>query len=98
MKKWYQFTTQNGEVWVVPVHVIAMNRAEYYADEFDGSVERSMAEDTVPLFEDDAEVEDWAQNNMNWEDVAADARKVGNADRVDMQESWVNPVEVEMIP
>jgi len=54
----------------VPVATIARNRAEHYKHEFGGDVERSLAEDTWPLFElDSFECEDWARNNMNWSDV-----------------------------
>jgi len=53
----------------VPVETIARHRAAHYASEFGGDIERSLAEDTWPLFAIDFEVEDWARNNMNWEDV-----------------------------
>lgn len=80
----------DGSEWQVPVDVIARNRAEHYANEFDGDVERSLAEDTMPLFaSDDYEVKDWAENNMNWADVVSDAtqREPGN---VDYQDGWAN--------
>lgn len=41
----------DGSKWGVPVEMIARSRAAYYANEFDGDVERSLAEDTLPLFE-----------------------------------------------
>ena len=59
----------DGSEWGVPVEVIARNRAEHYKSEFGDDVERSLAEDTMPLFEDDYEIEEWASNNMNWQDV-----------------------------
>lgn len=68
MKENMQVIFRNGETWSIPVMDIAMNRAEYYAHEFDGDVQRSLNEDTIPLFEDDFEIEDWAKNCMNWED------------------------------
>lgn len=81
----------DGSKWGVPMEVIARNRAAHYAHEFDGDVERSMAEDTMPLFEsDDYEVKDWAANNMNWSDVAAQAKKLQDAPAPDFQEAWVN--------
>jgi len=80
----------DGSVWAVPVQIIAINRAEYYAREFGGDVARSMAEDTAPLFKvSDLEIEDWAANNMNWSDVSHAARCVSPGD-VDFQEGWVN--------
>lgn len=81
----------DGSKWGVPVEVIARSRATHYAHEFDGDIERSMAEDTMPLFEsDDYEVEDWAANNMNWEDVAPYAKKLQDAPLPDFQEAWTN--------
>lgn len=81
----------DGSVWAVPVSIIARNRAEHYASEFDGDVERSLAEDTNPLFEaDDYEVRDWAANNMNWKDVAEHAFLVRKAPPLDFQEAWCN--------
>ena len=79
--------------WGVPLEVIARSRAEYYADEFGGDVERSLAEDTWPAFAANPnEIRDWASGNMNWEDVAAVARRVRSDDRPepDYQEAWVN--------
>lgn len=83
-------TMPDGSVWVVPVQLIATNRAEYYAREFGGDFNRSLAEDTLPLFRsDDFEIEDWAANNMNWSDVQHAAKCVSPGD-VDFQEGWVN--------
>lgn len=81
----------DGSVWAVPVSIIARNRAAYYASEFDGDVDRSLAEDTNPLFEaDDYEIKDWAANNMNWAEVAAHAFLFEPARTPDFQEAWVN--------
>ncbi len=74
--------------------LIARNRATHYAKEFDGDVERSLAEDTIPLFEsDDYEIKDWAANNMNWSDVKREAKKLKDAMPLlpsDFHEAWVN--------
>lgn len=81
----------NGATWAVPVEVIAKSRAAHYAHEFDGDIDRSMAEDTMPLFDSDPyEVEDWAANNMNWCDVAPFAFKLSGPSDPDMQEAWIN--------
>lgn len=63
-------TWQDGRTrYAVPVSVIARDRAENYKDEFGDDVERSLAEDTYPLFaESEYDITDWACNNMNWED------------------------------
>lgn len=81
----------DGSRWCVPVDVIARNRAEHYAHEFGGDVERSLTEDTAPLFDgDDYEVEDWAENNMDWRDVKHLAKKLRDAPSTDFQEGWMN--------
>lgn len=83
----------DGSVWAVPVDAIARDRAKNYAREFDGDVERSLAEDTLPMFEEcPDEIHDWASNNMNWEDVTAVAFKLRDAtlEQNDFQEAWVN--------
>lgn len=92
MNKYLQITMPDGSKWGVPVDIIARNRAEFYADrDFDGDVERSLAEDTVPIFEEDEyAIEDWAANNMNWSDVEAHAVKLTEAPQPDFQEAWVN--------
>jgi hypothetical protein len=91
--KLYIVKMPNGESWSVPVSVIAWDRAKNYAEEFDGDVKRSLEEDTVPLFEEDNyEIRDWAQNNMNWDDVKEHAKLYSSprAHDVNWQEGWCN--------
>ncbi len=51
MKLIMTVTMPDGSKFGVPVAMIARNRAEHYAHEFGGDVERSLAEDTVPMFD-----------------------------------------------
>lgn len=89
--KMLAITMPDGSKWAVPVEMIARNRAAHYASEFDGDVERSLAEDTLPLFaDDDYEIEDWAANNMNWSDFNGHQVKIKDAEPPDFQEAWVN--------
>ena len=84
-------TMLDGSEWDIPLERIARNRAENYADEFDGDVERSLREDTMPLFEQDSfEASDWAANNMNWDEVEDVAVCYRKAPTPDFQEGWVN--------
>lgn len=95
--KMLTITTPAGDVLGIPVDVIARNRAAHYAPlEFDGDIERSLKEDTLPLFEsDDFEIADWASNNMNWSDVAPYSRKLRSAPPANMQEAWISgPKEI----
>ena len=90
LKKKLVTTMPDGSKWAVPVEVIANNRAKEYADEFDDDIARSLTEDTAPLFEgDEFEIEDWAANNMDWDDVCDHAECIELAD-CDYQEGWVN--------
>lgn len=90
--KYLRVEMPDGSRWDVPVDVIARSRATYYAHEIDGNVERSLREDTLPLFaEDESEIYDWAANNMNWSDVVSFAERVPDSGRpVDYQEGWCN--------
>ncbi|KKM17268.1 hypothetical protein LCGC14_1677520 [marine sediment metagenome] len=90
-------TMPDGSKWGVAVAEIARNRAEHYAHEFcindqrsEADVERSLSEDTLPLFEADPdEITDWAENNMNWEDFK-EHYLIEGAPATDFQEGWVN--------
>ena len=96
MDKSYVATMPDGSRWAVPVKVIALDRAEFYARrdrEFNGSVERSLEEETIPCFEEDPYCcADWAKGNMNWSDVEGHAVEVERekVPPVDYQEGWVN--------
>jgi hypothetical protein len=91
--KYLRVTMPDGSRWDIPVNTIARNRAENYKDEFDGDIERSLKEDTLPLFaEDEYEIKDWAANNMDWDDVrevAIPAPPKPTA-KADYQEGWMN--------
>jgi hypothetical protein len=88
--KSYHITMEDGSVWSIPVMVIALNRASYYSEADGVSLDDSMDGDTVPLFlADPLEIEDWAKNNMDWEDVAADAQCIQGAS-IDFEDGWCN--------
>lgn len=90
----YVVAMPDGSRWAVPLMVIATDRAKAYAGEFGDDLERSLSEDTLPLFESDPDdAHDWAANNMNWSDVQAHARIYNPATPMtdeDFQEGWVN--------
>lgn len=90
----YEIEMRDGSVWAMPVEVIARHRAEHYKDEFGDDVERSLEEDTWPLFEEnDYEVSDWAVNNMDWDDVVDHAKQISKPEPLtpyDFQEGWMN--------
>lgn len=80
----------DGSTWGVPVEMIARNRATHYAHEFGGDIERSLAEDTIPLFnESDYDIQDWAVNNMNWSDFTGHQVKLLEGTGIDFEEAWM---------
>lgn len=90
-KKYLSTTMPDGSKWGVPVDIIARSRATHYASEFGDDVERSLAEDTMPLFADNEyEIEDWAVNNMNWSDFDGHQIKLEDAPPTDFQEAWMS--------
>lgn len=96
LDKRYVVEMPNGERWSVPVRLIAEHRAKHYAHEFDDDLAKSLIEDTGPLFDqDEYEIEDWARNNMNWDDVSSKAKMLATGE-TDYQEGWVNgDVEIQ---
>lgn len=70
-------------VYRVPAHIIARDRATYYAEYDTGATtgadfdEVYQDEFTYSMSGDD-ELMDWVRNNMNWEDLEADAFLVKN--------------------
>ena len=82
----YRVVMSNGEVWHVPVQVIADNRDENYADD---------QEDTIGFILKGSlhisNIEDWASNNMNWDDVKAYAVKFEvDPPECDYEDGWCN--------
>lgn len=91
MHKFMTIEMPDGSVWGVPVDMIARHRAAHYASEFGGDVERSLTEDTLPMFEsDEYEIQDWAANQMNWSDFDGHQVKIKDAPPPDFQQAWMN--------
>ena len=91
--KYLLVTMPNGSKWKVPVHIIAMHRAKYYAEKEHVTLEQSLKFDTIPLFEEDEyEIEDWASNNMNWSDVEKYAIQIKDCTMSydEFQDGWIN--------
>jgi len=87
----------DGSRWAVPAHVIAHNRADYYATGAYGGEPGSdgynkvYQEEFVYTIGDHGELTEWAANQMNWDDVKDRAlRCVINPKPADYQEGWMN--------
>ena len=73
-------------IWQVPAHLIAENRAKYYAERKGKELYLEEYEFTL---NDDSILIDWATNNMDWEDVSQYATIIEKPE-VDYQEGWIN--------
>ncbi|OEU66306.1 MAG: hypothetical protein BA863_10435 [Desulfovibrio sp. S3730MH75] len=72
----YIITMPDGTRWGIPVEVIAVHHAQYFAKDFDGNTARSL-EATWSAFESNSYIiEDWAKNVMTWADVKEEAVRV----------------------
>lgn len=90
-RKELRVTMPDGSVWAVPAQVVAENRARFYADEQPTSApDHGYAEELAYTLSDNVELIDWAETNMNWDDVKDHARQAEEPDPVDYQEGWVN--------
>ena len=81
----------DGSVWEVPAEVIAVSRAEYYEEDHGGDFMTSLNEDTIPFFKASPDkIAEWAEGDMNWEDVEDVAVRVVGPDECDYQRGWIN--------
>lgn len=91
MHRYMTVRMSDGSVYGVPVEMIARDRAKHYAHEFDGDIERSLNEDTLPLFSANYyEIEDWASNNMSWTDFDGHQVKLKDAPAPNFGKEWSN--------
>jgi len=65
--------TDRGNVWRIPLEVIADNRAKYYAER---DSDTTYEEEFKYVMGDGFEGLDWYQNNMDFEDIADKAKQV----------------------
>ena len=86
----------DGSIFRIPIGIIALDRADYFAKKEGGNdpVKYSTVyeEEYQYTLSSDAELLDWAANNMNWsnlEDYAIEVDKKG----VDFEQEWPNAVK-----
>lgn len=83
MSKYLYVTFSDRKVYRIPAEVIALSRADYYVQhDLDTEhitprqVQHAMKEEYEYALEDNSILFDWAQNNIDWEDVQEDAEFV----------------------
>nr|DAY15900.1 MAG TPA: hypothetical protein [Caudoviricetes sp.] len=87
MKKYLLVEMPDFSVWRVPVQVIADVYTDYYAER-DGQDREKVKTETERLFTAyEFEIEDWAANNMDWDEIEPHAVRV-SAGEVDYQAGW----------
>ena len=85
-------TMPDGAQYDVPAEHVAKHRANYYArraekrGENSKLVQRNVYEGSL---KNPALLKDWAQNNMDWDDVAPIANQIRPPQPVDYQIGWV---------
>lgn len=84
--KQIQITMPDGSVWAVPAELVARDRADHYGGQ---AGEESWKAEHAATLADHAALLDWAENNLNWADVAHAAILI-RPGSVDFQEGWVN--------
>lgn len=80
---------KNGDVFELPVIVIAEMRTQYYSevdgfekdsDEWNSEMEQSLVE---------FEVYDWLTNNCNWSDIKNHVKKIDYSKPIDYQKEFI---------
>ncbi|WP_458406671.1 hypothetical protein [Anaerotignum sp.] len=89
--KFYTVKMTNGDIYGIPAQVIAENYAKY----FKGKNEKIYQEQYDCMMEmfdrKEYAFEDWARNEMNWDDVKDKAVLLRRCEvKVDFQECWIN--------
>jgi len=87
-----QVTFSNGEGYNIPASLIAENRAEYYANKFEGdegSYDEIFEKEYEFTLNERLELLDWLSNNMNWCDVENEAERV-EKEEIDKESEFVN--------
>lgn len=94
MKK-IQFRASNGALLELPARVVAHNRATYYSVK-ENTGHEGYDEEYDFTMSDDAELIDWAENNMGWADVSAFIEIVEQPQEPDYGMEWMN-AELEVV-
>ena len=77
----------DGSVWKVPAHIIAKERAEYYAENDSDNTEYQKEFDYT--MGDDHELTDWANGNMDWDEIEEFATHFETAE-INKITEWTN--------
>lgn len=76
MKPYIHVKFNDGSIFEVSTSIIVQDRAAFYheRDKSEFPTLDDAIKDTTELFADSFEIEEWAKNNMNWDEIAPEAR------------------------
>jgi len=94
-EKYITIQFSNGDKFKIPAHIIATDRANYYAQK---DVERGDSDDYVKSFtsefeytmNENSELKDWFYNNMDWVDVEAHAELMPRLEKFDYKKGFTD--------
>ena len=91
-----QVTFSDGKRFIIPTQFIAEERASWFVecDLKNGAITKDEVDDSFKkeveyALDDVDELEDWAYNNMSWDDVKDIAIEIDSV-KVDYEDDWVN--------
>ncbi|GFN32560.1 hypothetical protein [Paenibacillus xylaniclasticus] len=84
--KYLRVTMPDGSKWEIPMSVIATNKGENHEYEGVDNIEECIH---LAMHESDESLIDWAENDMNWSEVADHAQMVEQG-TVDYEDGWTN--------
>ena len=87
------FEDEAGQTWGVPIDVIARSRATYFAEEDaheeDDDTRKEIYEKELALaLTNDEIIQDWATNNMDWDDVKGFAVLIRTSNKSPDADFW----------
>lgn len=88
----YQVTFNNGEIWNIPLVLIANSRSSAHKMDLEDP-KQVLAEMTAHHYE----ASGWARNNMHWSDIRDYAFKTADAETPNFEEEWANPRTVAIV-
>lgn len=92
------FESSDGTVYGLSMEFVVEHHARHGAHAFAGSVSRSLAERTIPLFTArPTEAREWAETHMAWNDVEGRLCVVKRAPEVSMEQEWKRAVSEKLL-
>ena len=99
--KFYMFKCSNGLVYEIPLGVIIRNKAEYALSKNwfpELNITQCYQQIETEFERDREEIEDWAVNNMDWDDVKEFAKLIPSVERkINMNDEWIHTNAIKIV-